>query len=160
MNVNMNMTRNMVAVVLVASIATLGGWGWGGRAELVELGGQPPASPSPLDGVKAQLKDPAKPFTLLVELRAKKGRGDDLAKAFVEHVRMTRTEAGALRFDLNRDAADPDAFVLYERWADLKSLQGHFESAWMKKVSAAMTEHGDGAPKLRVLLPSAEEAGK
>jgi hypothetical protein len=61
--------------------------------------------PNPLVAkVKAELKDPTKPFTLTVQLQAKEGMQAKLEAAFAKAVKETRKEKGCLSYDLNRDA--------------------------------------------------------
>jgi quinol monooxygenase YgiN len=94
-----------------------------------------------LAGIFDQLVDPNGPFALVVDIRAKPGQGDALEAAFVEHVRMTRTERGLIAFDFNRSAKDRDHFVLYERWTNIKAVEAHFETPWMSRVMLAMQKH-------------------
>src|SRR4051812_11754338 len=55
------------------------------------------------DQVKASLKDPAKPFTLVVSLKVKEDMGAKFEATFAKAVGPTRKEKGCLAYELNRD---------------------------------------------------------
>ena len=56
-------------------------------------------------------------------------------------VEATRREDGCINYDLAIDLSDPTRLILFERWSDQKSLDGHFNSshmaAWRKAIAAA-----------------------
>jgi quinol monooxygenase YgiN len=104
--------------------------------------------------VKASLKDPARPFTMIVRLQAKEGAADKFEAAFARAIAPTRKEKGCLAYDLNRDAKSPTQYLLYERWENLASLEAHLKSA---HITTLLMELGDllaGAPEVTVLLPA------
>ena len=39
----------------------------------------------------------------------------------------SRAEAGCITFDVSRSLEDPNAFVLYEEWADQAALDTHYK---------------------------------
>ena len=63
--------------------------------------------------VKSKVKDPAKPFALLVTFKVKKGNEQKFEEAFAPALTATRKEAGCVAYYLNRDADHPDTYVLY-----------------------------------------------
>src|SRR5262245_47234733 len=105
--------------------------------------------------VKASLKDPTKPFTMLVLLETKEGTGDKFEAAFTKAVGPTRKEKGCLAYDLNRDTKATTKYVLYERWQNLASLEAHLNAP---HITTLLKEVGDllaGPPEVKVLLPAA-----
>lgn len=106
--------------------------------------------------VKAALKDPSRPFTMLVSLQVKPGQAGKLEAAFARAVKPSRKEKGCLAYDLSRDVRAADRYVVYERWHDLAALEAHLKS---KHVTALLAELGDllaEPPQLRVLVPVGE----
>jgi len=106
--------------------------------------------------VKSQVKDPAKPFTLVVALQAKDGMGAKVEAAFVKAVKETRKEKGCLSYDLNRDAKDPNRFLVYERWKSLADLEAHLKTAHITALLGDLKDVLSGPPEGKVLLPAAE----
>jgi quinol monooxygenase YgiN len=113
--------------------------------------------PNPLVAqVKAAVKDPTQPFTLLVRFQAKEGAGPRVEAAFAKAVRLTRREKGCLAYDFCRDARLPTRFLVYERWQNLAALEAHQNSA---HIAALRKEIGDlrtAPPEAEVLLPAGE----
>lgn len=106
--------------------------------------------------VKTQVKDPAKPFTMIVSLEAKEGTQAKFETAFAPAIRATLKEKGCIRYELNRDARAPTQYLLYERWQDLPSLEAHLQTA---HITSLLKELGDllaGPPQVRVLLPAGD----
>jgi quinol monooxygenase YgiN len=102
--------------------------------------------------VKASLKDPTKPFTMLVHLQVKDGTGAKFEAAFAKAIKATRQEKGCLAYDLNRDAKTPTRYVVYERWQNLAALEAHLQAA---HFATLMTEIGDllaAPPDVQVVL--------
>src|SRR5262245_33826171 len=64
--------------------------------------------PNPIvAAVKASLKDPTRPFTLLVHIQLKEGNGAKFEAAFAPAIKATRKEKGCLAYDLSRDTKTP-----------------------------------------------------
>jgi quinol monooxygenase YgiN len=106
--------------------------------------------------VKASLKDPTKPFTMVVTLEAKPGTGDKVETAFAPAIKATRKEKGCVTYDLSRDTKAPSQYLLYERWQNLATLEAHLKAP---HITTLLKELGDllaGPPEVRVLLPAAE----
>lgn len=110
--------------------------------------------------VRSKLSDPKQAFTIIANLAAHPGRGDQFAAAVARSgaVGLTRAEPGCLTYDISRDTDAPDRFVAYEQWRDLAALQAHLETAHFAAVGAALAELLDGAPTVRVLTPVAPDA--
>jgi quinol monooxygenase YgiN len=103
--------------------------------------------------VKEDLKDPSRPFVLLVRLEAKEGMGDKLEAAFAKAVPLTKREKGCLNYDLSRDAKAPNRYLLYERWQDLPSLDAHLKSAHIATLLKEVNDVRSAPPELQVLIP-------
>jgi quinol monooxygenase YgiN len=113
------------------------------------------AQESPIEAeVKAALKDPAKPFVMVVHLKVKEGNGAKFEAAFAKAVVETRKEKGNRTYELNRSAKDANEYFVYERWQDFAALQAHLKAA---HITALLSEVGpmlDGAPEVKVFLPT------
>ena len=74
------------------------------------------------------------------------------SEAFIEATRANHLasvqEPGNLRFDLLRDADDPDKFVLYEAYASADDAAGHKETGhylkWRETVADMMARPRQG----------------
>lgn len=106
--------------------------------------------------IRVKLSDPARPFSLVVDLRAQPGRGDALEHAIEKCriVRLSRAEPGCLGYDIGRDTESPDAFVVYECWRDLGALEKHLATRHFGDLGAAMEGLLVSPPALRVLTPA------
>ena len=80
---------------------------------------------------------------IVVALRAKKGKEDELRRDLTAVVEASRKEEGSLNYDLFVDQSDPERFVFVEHWAsrearDKHHNQGpqiqHFQANGMKNV--------------------------
>ena len=73
-------------------------------------------------------------------------------EAFIEATQRNREasiqEAGNLRFDFLQNADDPNAFVLYEAYADEQAAQAHKQTnhylRWRKEVEPMMAAPREG----------------
>ena len=106
--------------------------------------------------VRGKVADPSRPFTLIADLEAHPGRGDEVAASIVASgaVGLTRSESGCLAYDVCRDADSPDRFVAYECWRDLSALEVHLATRHFAAVGAALQWLLAGAPAVRVLTPT------
>jgi quinol monooxygenase YgiN len=131
----------------------------GAVAMTVLLAGNAPAQEKPHPVavmVKAALKDPDAPFTLLVRFQAKEGAGEKLEAAFATAAKATRQEKGCLAYQLNRDVKMPTRYVVYERWQNLAALEAHLKSAHITTLLAEINEIRATPPEAEVLIPVAE----
>lgn len=103
--------------------------------------------------IRGKLADPSCPFTLIADLEAHPGRGDEVAAAIAasQAVALTRAEPGCTAYDLYRDADAPDQFVAYEGWRDLDALRAHLGTTHFAAVGAALGGLLASAPGIRVL---------
>ena len=103
--------------------------------------------------VKPRLKNPDKPFTLVVRVQVKEGAADRLEAAFAKATRATRQEKGNLAYDLNQDPQEPSHYLLYERWKSLADLEAHLGTPYIKALLTELHEVTVGSPDLQVLVP-------
>ena len=74
---------------------------------------------------------------LIVHYQAKPGMGDEVAALLARHTAATRAEPGNLDFVALRGTEDPDAFVLYERYADSDAFEAHTASPHYEGIAVA-----------------------
>ena len=106
--------------------------------------------------VKESLKDPTKPFTLIVRLKIKDGGAAKFEAAFAKARAATRKEKGNLAYDMSRAAKSPSEYLIYERWQDFASLQTHLRLPHFAALIAEVHELLDGAPDAKVFVPVSE----
>lgn len=106
--------------------------------------------------VRRKLPDTSRPFTIIADLEARTGRGDEVASAIRQTrvVELTRSEPGCVAYDLGRDADSPDRFVAYECWRNLAALEEHLLTPQFAAVGGALGGLLASAPVVRVLTPS------
>jgi quinol monooxygenase YgiN len=105
--------------------------------------------------VRSKLADTSCPFTIIADLEAQTGRGDEVAAAIKETrvLELTRAEPGCVTYDIGRDADSPDQFVAYEGWSDLAALEAHLLTPHFAAVGAALGGLSASAPGVRILTP-------
>jgi quinol monooxygenase YgiN len=109
-----------------------------------------------LTKIKADLKDPNKPFTMTVQLQAKEGMQAKLEAAFTKAIKETRKEKGCIAYDLNKDVKDPTRYVVYERWKSLADLDAHLKSPHITALLDELKELLAAPPEGKVMLPAGE----
>jgi quinol monooxygenase YgiN len=109
-----------------------------------------------ITAVKSRLKNPDKPFTLIVRVQVKEGAGKQFEAAFAKAITATRKEKGNLAYELNRDTQDPSRYLVYERWKDLAALEAHLKTPHILALFEELPKVTDGAPESQVLLPAGE----
>src|SRR5262245_2127795 len=77
--------------------------------------------------VKSKVKDPAKPFALLVTIKAKPGKEKELEAAFAPCIVATKKEPGCLAYELNRDPDEPTSYIMFEKFKNLAALEAHLK---------------------------------
>lgn len=106
--------------------------------------------------VKSRVKDPNKPFTLIVNLKVKEGAAKNLEAAFVKAARATRKEKGCRAYDLSRSTDDPTRYLVYERWQSVAALEEHLATPHIKTLLGQLPALLAGDPTPQVLIPAAE----
>ncbi len=91
----------------------------------------------------------------VVDVRAAEGRADAVLAAFEACTVPTHEEEGCLLYALHRDAADPQHFVLVERWRSQEDVDAHFATPHVQALLAFAAEPGNLAqpPQLTFATP-------
>jgi quinol monooxygenase YgiN len=105
--------------------------------------------------VGAELRDPAKPLSLLIRFAVEAGDVEKVEASFDEARSMTLNEPGCRAYELNRDPRDPCRLVVFEQWRSLADLEAHFRKDYFATVRAELERMIVGTPELQVLLPTA-----
>ena len=106
--------------------------------------------------VKGVLKDPTKPFTMVVSLHVKDGMQAKFETAFAKAIKGTRKEKGSLTYDLSRYAKEPTRYLVYERWKSLKDLEEHMQTPHITGLLGELKDILSGPPEVKVLFPAGE----
>ena len=109
-----------------------------------------------IDQVKAVVKDPGRPFTLVVRLQAREDAGDKLETAFARAIPTTRKEKGCVAYVLNRDPKMPGHYLLYEQWRNVAALEKHLKARHITTLLAELPEMLAAAPEVQILVPAGE----
>ncbi len=76
-------------------------------------------------------------IAIVVRYQAMAGQGDEVAALLATHTAATRAEPGNLDFVALRSSEDPDAFVLYERYAGQAAFEAHTASPHYEGIAVA-----------------------
>ena len=79
----------------------------------------------------------ASEVAIVVHYQAMAGKGDEVAVLLARHTAATRAEPGNLDFVALRSTEDPDAFVLYERYASQEAFAAHQASPHFEVIAVA-----------------------
>ena len=133
-------------VAAVMAVCVLGGLSAAGQEE-----------PHPIVAqARAELKDPAKPFTLSVRISLMDGTAEKFEAAFAKSAKLAREEKGCLAYELNRDAKGTAKYLVYERWKDLPALEAHIKSEHFQALAGEVHEMLDGPPEIEVYVPAGQ----
>jgi quinol monooxygenase YgiN len=88
--------------------------------------------------VKSKVKDPSKPFALLVTIKAKDGKEKDIEATFAPCIAATKKEAGCLAYELNQDPDEPTTYFMYEKFKSVSALEDHLKQEHTKKLLKAL----------------------
>ena len=95
-------------------------------------------------------------YAVFVRIRVVPGQAARFLDLTAANHRGTRGEPGNLRFDVLRDAADPERCFLYEVYRDEAAFRVHQQSshylAWKEAVAPLMAEPRS-AERMHTLLP-------
>jgi quinol monooxygenase YgiN len=86
-------------------------------------------------------------------LKAKPGKGDELADLLGGLVDAVADEDGTEQFVIHRVADDPDTVFFYEVYRDQDALDVHRKNPALGAGGAALGELLDGRPVLTMLTP-------
>ncbi|NNJ27807.1 putative quinol monooxygenase [Alienimonas chondri] len=103
-------------------------------------------------------KGAGRPFLLVVSMTVKEGRANDLIKAYRAAAVSSLAEEGCTSYALTRDAENPNAFLLYERWKSTDALATHLEQPYTKAFVGAFGELLEES-SVTVMRPVTPKAG-
>jgi quinol monooxygenase YgiN len=103
--------------------------------------------------IREQLVAPECAFSLMMRLSMKADAGEKVAAAFAEAQGPTLAEPGAITFQLNRTTAEPDRFVIYERWRSLDDLDSHLRMPHTTRLREIFESCLAAPPEMHVLTP-------
>ena len=75
--------------------------------------------------------------TVILELKAKQGTGDNLVSIFKEVLPLTRESHGIISIELIQNQDDPDALVFIERW----ETRSHYEKYFAERTEAGALDN-------------------
>lgn len=156
--------REVIRLTGAASLALA----LGGRALAQQAAANQPttATGNPiLDTIRGKLKDPAAPFTLLVEFEIKPGTLDALLPALIAAVKGTSGEEGVVQYEFHQSLDNANEMVLVEQWRSFADLEAHFKADYTKaalaklaEVVAPPEEAGETNPEVSVYQPLGQRA--
>lgn len=114
---------------------------------------QPPREHPAITKVRSSVKDPSRPFVLLVSFQIKEGAAEKFEAAFAKASEETHKEKGCIAYDLSRDTSRPNHYLLYERWKSLADLEAHLSSEHMKTTLAQTGGLTAAPPTSQVFVP-------
>jgi quinol monooxygenase YgiN len=86
-------------------------------------------------------------------LKAKPGKGDELAEVLGGLVDAVADEDGTEQFVIHRSSDEPDTVFFYEVYRDQDALDAHRKNPALGAGGAALGELLDGRPVLTTLTP-------
>jgi quinol monooxygenase YgiN len=101
--------------------------------------------------VKSKVKDPTKPFALVVALKVKAGNEKKFEEAFGPALVATRKEPGCMAYYLHRDPDEPSHYMMYEQFKGVAALDAHLKEKHTQTLLATVIPMCDGEPKIKVL---------
>jgi len=101
--------------------------------------------------VKSKVKDPKKPFALLVEFKVKAGMEKEFEAAFKPCLAATRKEAGSVAYYLNRDTEHPEVYTMYEQFKNVDAIASHMKEKHTQTLLKTVGPMTEGNPTIKVL---------
>ena len=74
--------------------------------------------------------------TVILEIRAKEGTGNNLVSTFKKVLPLTRESDGIISIELVQNQNDPDVLVFIERW----ETRDHYEEYFAERIEAGALE--------------------
>lgn len=100
--------------------------------------------------IKSKVKDPAKPFAILVEFKVKAGKEADFEAAFKPALAATKKEPGCVAYELNRDPDHPDVYVMFEKFKSVAAIEEHIKAKHTETLLKTVLPMTEGDPKVKV----------
>jgi quinol monooxygenase YgiN len=110
---------------------------------------------NPIAGlVRAELKDPAQPFMLLIRVAVKEGTAPKAEAALTRALPASLNDKGCLDYTIFRDTQQSNRFLVYERWEHFDCFKAHTETEHITKLLDEMRDLLAAAPDIRVVVPA------
>ncbi len=90
-------------------------------------------------------------LTVIVHMRAKPGKEQELRDLLVSLVEPTSKEVGFVNYDLHEKLDEPGYFFLYENWESEAALDDHFATPHLQHFMSKTEELLDGGLNLSKL---------
>ncbi len=100
--------------------------------------------------IKSKVKDPAKPFAILVTFKVKAGKEADFEAAFRPCLAATKKEPGCVSYELNRDPDEPAVYVMYEKFRGLPALEDHLKQKHTQTLLSTVIPMCEGDLSVKV----------
>ena len=101
--------------------------------------------------IKSKVKDPKKPFALLVEFKVKAGMEKEFEAAFPPALTGTRKEPGCVAYYLNRDTEHPNVYMMYEQFKNVDAILAHMKEKHTQTLLKTVGPMTEGNPTIKVL---------
>jgi len=75
-------------------------------------------------------------ITIVVPIKAKDDKIEEVRCRLIEMVALTRKEKGNIGYTLHEEIGNPGSFVIYENWKDQAALDFHMEQPYLKNLLA------------------------
>lgn len=73
--------------------------------------------------------------TVVVHAAARAGRRDELESLLRSVIVPTHAEDACIHYSVHQATADPDAFVVVEKWASQEALEAHLGTPHLKRLA-------------------------
>ena len=100
--------------------------------------------------IKSKVKDPAKPFAVLVTFQVKPGKEKDFEAAFRPAIAATKKEPGCVAYELNRDPDHPETYVMYEKFKSVAAVEEHLKAKYTQTLLTTVGPLTEGELKIKV----------
>ena len=100
--------------------------------------------------VKSKVKDPSKPFALLVTFEVAPDKEKDFLAACAPCIAATHKEPGCIAYELNHDTDHAEIYVMFEKFKSIDALNAHIK---MKHTDTLLKSIGTmlkSPPKIKV----------
>jgi quinol monooxygenase YgiN len=103
---------------------------------------------------------PAGAFSVVAEVRAKRGREDELRLVTLPLIALVRSDPANLVYFLQEDRTSPGHFVFYEVFANERDFEAHNNMPYVKEWLARLPELADGGVQVTRMRILAELKGQ
>jgi len=90
-------------------------------------------------------------LTVIVSMRSKAGKEQDLREALKVLIEPTKQEAGCVDYHWHQGISDPAVFYFYENWESIEHHDAHMRAPHMQEIIGRVEELLDNAPTIERL---------